>query len=190
MKFAITLINMQAAQIKSLSLSDVDDLVEHFVSTNNDSIRKHWRSKNESSKLGYEAFVAELKPQLKNSCITFLNSNLEFSVLNAYLFSTVIAASKKEVSQNIKRIAVPVCPGCKYLGFEQVLTSKKVYRCSRCEEQLQQPLSVQHKNLASMFAIHNNNGYKCPDCTRFIPHPRDTSRDITCPYFDCAFFGR
>lgn len=189
MKFAITLINMQSAQIKSLSLSDVDDLVEHFVSTNNDSIHKHWISKNESSKLGYEAFVAELKPQLKNSCVTFLNSNLEFSVLNAYLFSTVITASKKEISQNIKRIAMPVCPGCKFLGFEQVLSSKKVYRCSRCEEQLQQPLSVQHKKLASIFAIHNNNGYKCPDCTRFIPHPRDTSRDITCPYFNCAFFG-
>lgn len=184
------LINMEAIKINTLSLQDVDDLVEAFIGNNGDAIRKHWLSKNQASQLGYDSFIQELRPKLKNACVTFINSNLDFSVINAYLFATVISASKKEAyACSDKKVAVGVCPACKFLGIEQALISKRLFKCSRCEEQLQQPISLQLYKLVAMFAIHNKRGYKCPDCERFIPHPLDSSRDIECPYFDCSFVG-
>lgn len=174
--------------VKFYNLADVDDLVESFLKDNSDSIRKHWQNKNNTDGLAYEAFLTELQPKLKTACVTFLNSNVDLSVLNSYLFPVILTAVKKDSMELVKKITVPICPAHKFLGIEHVVTGNKIFKCSLCEEQLATADSGKWK-LFSMFALHNQQGYKCLDCERFIPQPLDSLREMVCPYFDCYFVG-
>jgi len=39
------------------------------------------------------------------------------------------------------------------------------------------------------FEYHTKKGYKCPECTRFIPESSNSDSGIVCPYPDCFYFG-
>lgn len=174
--------------VKFYNLTDVDDLIASFLKDNMNSIRKHWQNKNNNDNLAYESFLAELNPKLKTACVTFINSNLDPSVLNSYLFPVILTIAKKDSMELVKKITVPICPAHKFLGIEHVVTGNKIYKCSLCEAELANADSAGWK-LFSMFALHNQQGYKCLDCQRFIPQPLDSLREMVCPYFDCYFVG-
>lgn len=184
--------SMTAPQINTLSLGDIDDLVEDFLEQNSSAIIRYWKNSNDYSKLGYDSFITELRPQLRESCITFVNSNADMSVLSAYLFPTVITVSRRtRIADTVKKIAVAVCPAHQFLGEDEPCSGNKIYKCSKCEDGLQSAFcTVQEHKLFSTFQTHNKKGYKCPDCDRFVPHPLDSSRDMICPYYDCYFVGR
>jgi hypothetical protein len=43
--------------------------------------------------------------------------------------------------------------------------------------------------LHKIFAVHSRIGYRCPDCSKFIPESACGAYGISCPYDDCMFFG-
>src|SRR5271165_1080327 len=123
---------MEAIQTSQLSLHDVDLLVEEFLSNNKDSIQKNWSSNNKTNIVGYESFLVELRPLLKNSCITFINAGLEPSVLNSYLFPTVLTAARRLKSEDIKKVAMAICPAHQFLNVDEIVTGNKIYKCQKC----------------------------------------------------------
>lgn len=91
-------------------------------------------------------------------------------------------------SINKKKKAIGICPGCQSLGIEEILIPNSLYKCLRCQSNLDNKKCKEYK-LYSAFAIHNHQGYKCFDCSRFIPKPLESDVRVTCPYMDCFFIG-
>jgi hypothetical protein len=176
----------------SLNLMDVDDLVEEFLQEREHGIntlyRIHFR---DGSQVGMRALKEELRDELRTGTVTFINNGSPPDEINDYLFYIVNAVYKKLAKPSTKHKAEYICPGCVFLGKEySVLIFNKVLYCDECEEELKTHSHDPKKNyFFRTFYRHNKNGYRCPDCKRFIPHPLDNSSTISCPYFDCVFAG-
>lgn len=173
---------------KMFSLNDVDILVNDYLIKNYNFIYSQWVKKNTPSELGFSSFIEEITPKLKNSYITFINSNLDFSILNSYLWPTVSSAINNQL--DIKKIKVFICPGCKFNNKHQPLLSKSILECNVCSALSKTEKSLPLIKFYETFSIHNKNGYKCLDCSRFIPHPLDSNQNIMCPYLDCHYVGK
>lgn len=81
-----------------------------------------------------------------------------------------------------------ICPGCKYLGSDNILKFSKRFICSVCSEKAKTSVDTKELNLRKTFAEHRKKGYKCPNCKRFIPEPL-IGLNLSCPYYDCWFAG-
>lgn len=182
---------MEAA-VNSLNLMDVDSLVEDFLREREQGIatlyRIHFKNGNQ---LSFRALVEELKDELRTGCVTFINNDSPIEEINDYLFYIVNACCKKLAIPDVKHKAEYICPACVFLGKEySVLYFNKVLFCDECESELKTHSADPKKaHFFRTFYRHNKNGYRCPDCERFIPHPIDNSSSVTCPYFDCFFAG-
>jgi len=180
------------AVVSSLNLMDVDSLVEDFFRERAQGVatlhRIYFKGSNQ---LSLRALIEELKEELRTGCVTFINNGSPIDEINDYLFYIVNASCKKLAVPNIKHKVEYICPGCVFLGKDySVLFFNKVLYCDECESELKN--NVQDPKKAHFFRTfyrHNKNGYRCPDCERFIPHPIDNSYTTSCPYFDCLFAG-
>lgn len=180
-------------ETSALNLADVDFLLEQFLQEREQGIntlhRIHFK---DGDQLSLRALKEELKEELRTGIVTFINKGSPLDEINDYLFYIVNATCKKLAKPTIKHKAEYICPGCVFLGKDySVLSFNKVLYCDECEAELKA-----HENdpkkvyFYRTFYRHNKNGYRCPDCERFIPHPIDNAATVSCPYFDCLFTGQ
>jgi hypothetical protein len=175
-----------------LNLMDVDSLVDGFLKEREQGIatlyRIHFKDGNQ---IALRALKEELKEELRTGCVTFINNGAPLEEINDYLFYIVNAVCKKLAKPTIKHKAEYICPGCVFLGKEySVLVFNKILFCDECEFELKaNSIDPKKGHFFRTFYRHNKNGYRCPDCKRFIPHPLDNSSVVSCPYFDCIFAG-
>ena len=182
---------MEAA-VSLMNLMDVDSLVEEFLQERDQGITSLHRIyfKN-GDQLSLRALKEQLKDELRTGCVTFINNGSPMEEINDYLFYIVNASCKKLTAPVVKHKAEYICPGCVFLGKEySVLFFNRILYCDECEAEMKAHASDPKKEyFFRTFHRHNKNGYRCPDCERFIPHPLDNSSVATCPYFDCFFTG-
>lgn len=110
---------------------------------------------------------------------------------------------KKDVSSQ-KKVSIPVCPACKSLNEREFLRYEgKRLRCTACTNQQlsledriktadsdEKPRLEYELRLRRVFSVHSRKGYKCPDCSRFIPESCIKGHRASCPYdSDCHWFG-
>jgi hypothetical protein len=173
------------------NLIEVDTLIDEFLREHKQGIstihRIYFQNDN---KVSLQALIAELIDELRTGCVTFLNKNEDMEGINSYLFYIVNAFCKKKAAPQSKKKTEYLCPGCLFLGKENLITLSKIFKCDDCLEELKHATDPKKVNLFRTFFKHNKLGYKCEDCERFIPHPIDDSVTITCPYFDCCFVGQ
>jgi hypothetical protein len=93
----------------------------------------------------------------------------------------------------VKKANLPVCPACRLENRKEFLAQEgKLWRCMACTQLLDSlpPGKEGKARLCKVFAIHSRKGYRCPDCSRFIPESINTNFGISCPYEDCIFMGQ
>lgn len=173
------------------NLLEIDSLIEEFLTEHDRGIatlhRIYYKTDNQ---LSLRALKEELKDELRTGCVTFINNDRPKEELNDYLFYIVNSFCKKQAKSDTKQKTEYICPGCVFMGKEySVLLLDKILKCDECEAELKNCSNPQMKHLFQAFYRHNKNGYRCPDCERFIPHPIDNSSNVLCPYFDCSFTG-
>lgn len=176
--------------IKINSLLEVDALVADFLQQHEQGIatmhRIYFQTSNQVS---LHALIAELTDELRTGCVTFLNKDEGMDGLNPYLFYIANAFCKKKATPAIKKKTEYLCPGCLFLGKENLINFNKLFHCEDCEAELKSTTDPKKVQFFRTFFKHNKNGYKCEDCERFIPHPIDEAPIVSCPYFDCCFVG-
>jgi hypothetical protein len=180
---------MEAA--RALNLIDVDGMVEQFLQTNDASLKNiHRMYFKMISQLSFNALIEALKDELRTGCVAFINKNYPMEELDSYLFYIVNAFCRKVSADGDKKKASDyICPGCLFLGMATLVSFDKVFRCEECRDQLKSATDPKKVFFYKTFAFHNKRGYRCPDCSRFIPHPLENVATVSCPYFDCAFVG-
>jgi len=180
---------MEALKINNLL--DVDALVERFLCEHSQGIATvHRINFHTNDSLSLKALNEELIDELRAGVITFWNKYENLDEINPYLFYIVNAFCKKKAAPLIKRKIEYLCPGCLFLGKENLISlTGSILSCDDCFDSLKKASDPKNVQLFRSFAKHNKNGYRCQDCSRFIPHPLVESDEISCPYFDCVFVG-
>lgn len=181
---------MQVAQ--NITPFNVDEMVSVFLKDNKDDLQVMCNKHYPDNKVALAAFEDLIKPQLHNACITFINNGYQQNYLKPYFISVIlnfIKNEKREKSDSKKIQTLYVCPACKYLDVETIITFSKVFRCHACVERFKTSTDPKEIKLLRTFMVHGKKGYKCSGCDRFIPHPLDKSENVTCPYYDCCFSG-
>jgi Zn finger protein HypA/HybF involved in hydrogenase expression len=173
------------------NLLDIDTLIENFLTKSAQGIRTIHRVyfKN-TDELSIRALVTELMDELRTGAVTFFNKGSPVEELDSYLFYIVNAYCKQKAKPVVKKKTEYLCPGCLYLGAENLVAIVNgTFRCDDCEEELKQTSDPKKIAFYRTFFKHNRSGYHCEQCDRFIPHPLDDSPIISCPYYDCCFVG-
>lgn len=175
-----------------LNLLGIDSLVDSFLQRHAQGIATMHRIYfHNSDPLAVRALIAELVEELKTGCVTFFNKeDADADGLDPYLFYIANAFCKKKAAPKLKKKTEYLCPGCLFLGKENLIGSvNKFFRCDDCEDELKKTTDPKRVAFFRTFFKHNRIGYRCNDCERFIPHPMDDSPIVSCPYFDCCFVG-
>lgn len=179
---------MEAAH--NLNLIDVDSLVEKFLQEHRSGIgtmhQMYFKTVNQVS---LHALTELLKNELRTGCVTFVNKNPVMEELPAYLFYITNAFCRKLAAPEVKKKSEYICPGCLFLGMATLVSFDKTFQCEECHDQLKSVTDPKQVAFYETFAVHNKQGYRCPDCNRFLPHPLENTPVISCPYFDCCFVG-
>lgn len=126
--------------------------------------------------------------------------------INTYLLTCLNRLSDK-IKADIecsKKINVPICPACRVYKQKEFLTSSnQVLRCNSCsitidviendlkkeEDPIQTNYLLGRLNLHKIFMVHTRRGFRCPDCTRFMPYSYVDQYGVSCPYSSCGWFG-
>jgi hypothetical protein len=175
----------------SITMLDVEKIVNSFLKERQAGIvtlhKVHF--KNNNNDLSYRALVEEVFEELKSGCITFINKNNNLDGINAYLFYIVNAFCKKRAIPLTKKKIEYVCPGCLFLGKQNLIYCQQYFSCDFCTDEFKAASDHKWKYFFEVFKKHSKNGWRCSDCDRFIPDPLDKSETVVCPYLDCYFAG-
>lgn len=164
------------------------------------------------------AFKEHAKEELRSAINTFLFKSEHWKTgrdINSYLLICLNRLSDRILwdSDNLKKYNSPVCPGCKHIGTKSFLNPHdKALKCEFCfKETSRLPneiLSLKNKSdkdkqdkqnitlfesrlrIHKAFAVHSKKGFRCPDCSRFLPESLNGEFGISCPYDDCFYFGK
>lgn len=179
---------MESAQ--ALNLVDVDSIVEDFLHKHRSGIASiHQGYFKTNNQISFNALIELLKNELRTGCVTFINKDSSLEDLQSYLFYIVNAFCRKLSSPESKKKSEYICPGCLFLGMATQVSFDKTFQCDECRGQLKFAIDPKQIVFYKTFAVHNKQGYRCPDCNRFIPHPLENTFTVSCPYFDCCFVG-
>lgn len=179
---------MEAAH--SLNLVDVDLMVEDFLCKHRLGIANiHQGYFKTNNQVSFNALIELLKDELRTGCVIFINKESSLEGLQSYLFYIVNAFCRKLTSSESKKKSEYICPGCLFLGMATLVSFDKTFQCDECRIQLKSTVDPKKIFFYKTFAVHNKQGYRCPDCNRFVPHPLENTSTILCPYFDCCFVG-
>lgn len=172
------------------NLLNVDSLISLFLKEREVGINALYQMfVRDNNQLNKQAIYSELSEELKNGCISFINKNYPLEEINIYLFYIANSFMKKNNLVHFKKCVEYLCPGCLFLGEENIIKYYNLFRCEACEEEYKLSIDAKKATLCRIFSKHNKNGYRCADCKRFIPHPLDSVKNISCPYLDCCFVG-
>lgn len=159
--------------------------------------------------VGKKAFRAEAMGQLRTACETFFFKKQHWKTdrpLNSYLL-IVLNRLSEDLSRDhaaTNKIYSYVCPWCKNLGQKEYLNyENKLLKCSYCTQELDRLTDgISNKTSAEQaeieceilglksFSLHSRIGFRCPDCSRFLPQSIETSGTIVCPFTHCNFLGK
>lgn len=155
------------------------------------------------------AFKERAKAEMRSAVCTFLFKAEHWKSgrdLNSYLLTVFYRLKdriKWEADTN-KKTSIPVCPACKHLKKREFLLNEEhLLKCKECAQQLENIESELksekdstviailngRKRLFKAFQLHTRKGYRCPDCSEFIPESCNGQHGISCPYPGCHFFG-
>ncbi len=172
------------------NLLDIDDLVDKFIKDSYSGIYNlHKYYYKTDSEVSLQALLLSLKEELKTGSVSFLNKNSSTDGLYPYLFYIVNAYCKKNAVILPKKKHDYICPGCLFNGQESILELYKNFVCHECSNNLKSEQDPKKKLLYKSFALHSKGGYRCPNCSRFLPDSISSNEEITCPYSDCIFSG-
>jgi hypothetical protein len=164
------------------------------------------------------AFKERAKAELRSAVNTFIFKSEHWKTgrdINTYLLTVLNRLADRIAwdSDSVKKTNMPICPACRHFGQREFLvTEGKLWKCQACTRELDRlPAEISTiKNkisqskvendiliafegrlrLHTAFALHSRKGYKCPDCTRFIPESINTAFGVSCPFEDCFYSGK
>lgn len=177
--------------IDYITISDIDVLVSDFISEYKSGIKAvHRQYFDIHDDLALGAFIKEIEEELKNGCVSFVNNNSSLEGLNSYLFYIANVNAKNRSTVKFKKVAEYLCPGCLFVGRTNLVSVKgNLLICDDCLSSLKSTTDPKMVDFFKTFSRHNKKGYRCPDCSRFIPQPTIVNSVVVCPYLDCCFSG-
>ncbi len=165
-----------------------------------------------SNPVSNAAFKEQARSVLRISCHSFLFKMEHWRTgrdLNPYLLSSLKRLSGKLFcdAESVKKINVPICPGCKSLGNKEYLHQENnLLRCKFCTAEFERlTLDLKYKGnidfkttilfesrikMHKSFALHSMSGFRCPECEGFLPKSLEGKFGISCPFPDCSFSGK
>lgn len=208
----INKINELAAFVSEQDIDEwiVPDLVNHYDTKICTLARKVYGY--QAPPLAIEAFKEIAKSEIRYALCTFIFKSEHWRTgrdINTYLLTSInrLANRIKCDAESAKKINILVCPGCKFLQKRIILSAfGDFWKCPECSSELE-IIDKEINNYSNIentsflmrleaksrlykaFAIHSRSGYKCPDCSRFIPESTNGEHGITCPYPDCLYIG-
>lgn len=165
------------------------------------------------SSVAKRAFTERAKAEMRSGLYTFVFKSEHWKNgrdISTYLMTCLgrLADRIRWDNDAVKKINNPICPGCKHFGRREfLLQESKSWACQSCMDELsrlENEFSIKKKGfidsktiifyeskikLHKIFAVHSRTGYRCPDCSKFIPESACGAYGISCPYDDCMFFG-
>jgi len=177
--------------MKENNLLNIDELIALFMEEHKQGIITLHKTYFSNNELSIEKLISELIVELRTGCVDFLNKEYPQSELGSYLFYIANEFCKKKSIPIIKKKSEYICPGCMFLNKHTGLLASNngIFICKKCELGLEKSIDRKDILLYKTFFIHNKQGYRCDNCSRFIPHPLDNNTVISCPYYDCMFVG-
>ena len=191
----------------NLTEDDIDrlvyDLMEHFAGRIHSLSTYVYGSERGVALAAFKEFV---QGTLRKGLETFLFKSQHWRTgrsVGPYLGTclTKLADTLRSDIDFVKKISIPVCPGCKVLGEREFLIYEgALLRCARCAKESDRLESKKTRSdkdefeyrIRRVFSIHSRKGHRCPGCERFIPESfvksSGTSR-VSCPYDTCTWFG-
>lgn len=159
---------------------------------------------NEVPDLAVAAFRESAKEELRTALSTFLFKKEHWRNgrdLDPYLRLCLnrLAQRRSWDTNSVKIKNAPVCPLCRESGRKEILVPESgMLRCINCtevSERIQDEIKANKAdtylqckyNIHSKFALHSKKGYRCPECSKFIPDSLSRNGKVTCPYDDCLF---
>ena len=198
-------------QAEILTYEDLDNWVVPSVMTVYDRKLRYLAFKaygyhNEVPELAVAAFKESAKEELRTALSTFLFKKEHWRNgrdLDPYLRLCLnrLAQRRSLDAESAKIKNSPVCPLCREDGCKQILIPYNgMFRCNNCIEisnRIKEEIKagkadayLQCKyNAHAKFAMHSKKGYRCPECSKFIPESLVIDEKITCPYYECLFSG-
>jgi len=165
-----------------------------------------------SNPVSSAAFKEQAKNSLRSACFSFLFKLEHWKTkrdLNPYLSATLNRLGNKLFydAESVKKINIPICPGCKYLGNKEYLFNENdLLRCSVCTNEADRLIKdfkyqgfkdfkttilfESRIKIHKSFSLHSLNGFRCPECDGFIPKSLESQFGISCPYSECSFSGK
>lgn len=208
----INFINTNASNIKDedLDLNIIPKLMEHYEGRINYLTFRAYGNAANNTDVASGAFKERSKEELSKGLRTFLFTSEHWKTgrdINSYLLTCLnyLADRIKNDTSSIKRVNVPICPGCRFLGHKEFISYEaKQLRCTNCTKELERLNSeilqinndsvknsyLQRIQIHKIFCLHSRKGWRCFDCERFIPDSHImSSGGVSCPYSNCVFFG-
>ncbi len=201
--------NAESLEEDDLDSWVVPSLMEHYDTKLNALARKAYGDGDGVSSVAIDAFKERSKEELRSALETFFFKKEHWRYgrsLNPYLLTCFRRLSDRLYwDQSIaKRASVPTCPACKHEGRKELLVRESgMLRCQYCTKESER-LADELKNMDpassefvstqtrhkfhALFAIHSKKGYRCPDCSLFIPESIIGER-VICPYPGCVYIG-
>lgn len=201
-----------------LSEQDLDEwvvpkLLDHFSpKLNSLAVKAYGTSGGECSPVARMAFRERAKSELRASLYCFIFKAEHWRTgrdVNTYLLKSLsrLADRIRWDTESVKKVNALVCPGCKYLKRREFMVpAGTMWKCPECSGELERTqdeinrlkkegntfvLKLETRlRLFRAFAMHSRRGYRCPDCSRFIPESCNGEHGICCPYIDCMFSGK
>jgi len=163
------------------------------------------------------AFKERAKSEIRSAVYTFVFKSEHWRTnrdMNTYLLTCLnrLADRIRWDTESVRKVSVPVCPAAKYLNRKEFLIQEDgFWRSQFCTEELERAIEeiniLKNKpnktalekqlliklettaRLYRVFSLHSRKGYRCPDCSGFIPESTNGPYGISCPYDQCVFFG-
>lgn len=208
-------INTKPQSITELDLDEISSELVKVYRPKLDFLAKKaygFKSSEETPEVVLSSFKEQAKAELKSALFTFLFKSEHWRTgrdVNPYLLTTLNRLGDR-ISQDlssVKKTNVPICPLCKEHGQREFLAvESKMLRCQACTKRcdlLTEELVKNRSNMtgpvrinieakissSKIFALHSRKGYRCPDCSKFIPESANTANGISCPFDSCIFMG-
>lgn len=207
MSSIIDYINTEAENIKKEDIDSkniVNDLITYYKPKINSLAYKTYDSTSNVSRLAFESQVKDVIQQALDTYLFGYKHWKKDRDINTYLLTCLNRLSSRILHKDKYATNVPVCPACRHYGDRQYLRHEsKLLKCDSCAESISyledkvnkvdraQKLAYESRlRLHKIFETHSRKGYKCPDCSKFIPASYIKEYGVSCPYDNCAYFGQ
>jgi len=199
-------------QAEVLTAEDLDNWILPSVMMVYDRKLRHlaykvYGSHNEVPDVAVSAFKETAKAELRAALSTFLFKKEHWRNgrdLDPYLRLCLnrLAQRSSWDTNSVKIKNAPVCPLCREGGRKEILILESgMLRCANCtdiSDRLKYDIKASQAdtflqckyNVHSKFALHSKKGYRCPECSKFIPESVSPYGKVTCPYDSCLFSGQ